>query len=146
MSDEQPDGQRSDPRPGVRLAAIAVFYAPSIVFAHYRSGPGAAFNSPEALAGMLAGAIGVGVVMAISSSNSGGAWDNAKKYIETGVHGGKGSETHKAAVVGDTVGDPMKDTSGPSLNILMKLMAIISLVFAPFIKVAHTWLIGALGF
>ena len=83
----------------------------------------------EALAGMLAGAIGVGVVMAISSSNSGGAWDNAKKYIETGVHGGKGSETHKAAVVGDTVGDPMKDTSGPSLNILMKLMAIISLVF-----------------
>ena len=99
----------------------------------------------EALAGMLAGAIGVGVVMAISSSNSGGAWDNAKKYIETGVHGGKGSETHKAAVVGDTVGDPMKDTSGPSLNILMKLMAIISLVFAPFIKVAHTWLMSALG-
>lgn len=100
----------------------------------------------EALAGLLAGAIGVGLVMAIASSNSGGAWDNAKKYIETGVHGGKGSETHKAAVVGDTVGDPMKDTSGPSLNILMKLMAILSLVFAPFIKIAHTWLVGALGF
>ena len=99
----------------------------------------------EALAGMLAGAIGVGLVMAISSSNSGGAWDNAKKYIETGVHGGKGSDPHKAAVVGDTVGDPMKDTSGPSLNILMKLMAILSLVFAPFIKVAHLWLVGSLG-
>ena len=91
----------------------------------------------EALAGMLAGALAVGIVQAISASNSGGAWDNAKKYIETGVHGGKGSETHKAAVVGDTVGDPMKDTSGPSLNILMKLMAIISLVFAPFIVSAH---------
>lgn len=70
--------------------------------------------------------------MALSSSNSGGAWDNAKKYIETGVHGGKGSDAHAAAVVGDTVGDPFKDTSGPSLNILMKLMAILSLVFAPF--------------
>ena len=99
----------------------------------------------EALAGMLAGAIAVALVMAISSSNSGGAWDNAKKYIETGIHGGKGSETHKAAVVGDTVGDPMKDTSGPSLNILMKLMAILSLVFAPFIKISHEWLLSILG-
>lgn len=95
----------------------------------------------EALAGMLAGALAVGIVQAISASNSGGAWDNAKKYIETGAHGGKGSDTHKAAVVGDTVGDPMKDTSGPSLNILMKLMAIISLVFAPFISWAHAQLI-----
>ena len=68
--------------------------------------------------------------MAISSSNTGGAWDNAKKYIEGGEMGGKGSEPHKAAVIGDTVGDPLKDTSGPSLNILIKLMAIISLVFA----------------
>jgi K(+)-stimulated pyrophosphate-energized sodium pump len=70
--------------------------------------------------------------MALASSNAGGAWDNAKKYIEGGQHGGKGSDAHKAAVVGDTVGDPFKDTSGPSLNILMKLMAILSLVFAPF--------------
>jgi K(+)-stimulated pyrophosphate-energized sodium pump len=100
----------------------------------------------EALAGMLAGALGVGIVQAISSSNSGGAWDNAKKYIEGGQFGGKGSEAHKAAVVGDTVGDPMKDTSGPSLNILMKLMAILSLVFAPFIMSAHHWLISILGF
>jgi K(+)-stimulated pyrophosphate-energized sodium pump len=72
------------------------------------------------------------VMQAISMANSGGAWDNAKKYIETGQMGGKGSDTHKAAVVGDTVGDPFKDTSGPALNILIKLMAIISLVFVPF--------------
>jgi K(+)-stimulated pyrophosphate-energized sodium pump len=70
--------------------------------------------------------------MALSASNSGGGWDNAKKYIESGQLGGKGSEAHKAAVVGDTVGDPFKDTSGPSINILMKLMAILSLVFASF--------------
>ena len=72
-----------------------------------------------------------GVLMAVFMSNSGGAWDNAKKYIEDGHHGGKGSEAHKAAVVGDTVGDPFKDTSGPSINILIKLMTIVSLVFAP---------------
>ncbi len=85
---------------------------------------------PQMLAGLLIGALITGVMLAVSMANSGGAWDNAKKYIETGVHGGKGSDTHKAAVVGDTVGDPFKDTSGPSLNILIKLMAIISLVFA----------------
>ncbi len=100
----------------------------------------------EALAGMLAGALGVGIVQAISSSNSGGAWDNAKKYIESGELGGKGSDAHKAAVVGDTVGDPMKDTSGPSLNILMKLMAILSLVFAPFIISAHQWILDLFRF
>ncbi len=99
----------------------------------------------EALAGLLAGSLITGVVMALASSNSGGGWDNAKKYIESGVHGGKGSDAHKAAVVGDTVGDPFKDTSGPSLNILMKLMAIISLVFAPFLQSAHAWLLGVLG-
>lgn len=87
---------------------------------------------PQALAGVLAGSLVTGLVMALSASNSGGGWDNAKKYIETGKLGGKGSEAHKAAVVGDTVGDPFKDTSGPSINILMKLMAILSLVFAPF--------------
>src|SRR5690606_689972 len=86
----------------------------------------------EAVAGLLAGSLISGLVMALSSSNSGGAWDNAKKYIETGKLGGKGSDAHTAAVVGDTVGDPFKDTSGPALNILMKLMAILSLVFAPF--------------
>ena len=77
-----------------------------------------------------------GVLLAIFMSNAGGAWDNAKKYIEEGNHGGKGSEAHKAAVVGDTVGDPFKDTSGPSINILIKLMTVVSLVFAPiFIKI-----------
>jgi K(+)-stimulated pyrophosphate-energized sodium pump len=86
----------------------------------------------EAVGGILAGSLVAGGVLAISSSNSGGAWDNAKKYIEAGNLGGKGSEEHKAAVVGDTVGDPLKDTSGPSLNILIKLSAILSLVFAPF--------------
>jgi K(+)-stimulated pyrophosphate-energized sodium pump len=85
------------------------------------------------LAGVLIGALVASVMFAISMANSGGSWDNAKKYIETGQHGGKGSDTHKAAVVGDTVGDPFKDTSGPALNILIKLMAIISLVFAPFV-------------
>lgn len=86
---------------------------------------------PEALGGMLAGALVTGVLMAIFMSNAGGAWDNAKKYVEEGHHGGKGTEAHAAAVVGDTVGDPFKDTSGPSINILIKLMTIVSLVFAP---------------
>ncbi|NCE97538.1 sodium-translocating pyrophosphatase [Emergencia sp. 1XD21-10] len=85
----------------------------------------------EALAGMLGGALSAGVLLAIMMSNAGGAWDNAKKYIEEGNYGGKGSEPHKAAVVGDTVGDPFKDTSGPSINILIKLMTIVSVVFAP---------------
>ena len=85
----------------------------------------------EALGGMLAGALSSGVLLAIMMSNAGGAWDNAKKYIEEGHFGGKGSDPHKAAVVGDTVGDPFKDTSGPSINILIKLMTIVAVVFAP---------------
>merc|ERR1712188_172926 len=95
------------------------------------------------LAGVLVGALISGVQLAISASNTGGAWDNAKKYLEAGrteharMLGGKGTEAHKAAVIGDTVGDPLKDTSGPSLNILIKLMAVESLVFAPFFA-AHT--------
>ena len=86
---------------------------------------------PVALGGMLAGATVSGVLVALMMANSGGAWDNAKKWIEQGNVGGKGSEPHKAAVVGDTVGDPFKDTSGPSMNILIKLMSVISLVLAP---------------
>jgi K(+)-stimulated pyrophosphate-energized sodium pump len=84
----------------------------------------------EALAGLLIGTTGSGFLLAVMMANAGGAWDNAKKYIEKGEYGGKGSDSHKAAVVGDTVGDPFKDTSGPSLNILIKLMSIVSLVFA----------------
>lgn len=87
----------------------------------------------EALGGFIGGAVATGVLVAILMANAGGAWDNAKKYIESGEHGGKGSFAHKAAVVGDTVGDPFKDTSGPSMNILIKLMTIVSLVFAPVI-------------
>lgn len=85
---------------------------------------------PEALGGMLAGALSAGVLLALMMANAGGAWDNAKKYIEGGAYGGKGSDTHKAAVVGDTVGDPFKDTSGPALNILIKLMSMVSVVLA----------------
>jgi K(+)-stimulated pyrophosphate-energized sodium pump len=92
---------------------------------------------PTALGGLLAGALLSGVVMAIFMANAGGAWDNAKKFIERGEYGGKGSDAHKAAVVGDTVGDPFKDTSGPSLNVLIKLMAIVSLVFIPVFASVH---------
>jgi K(+)-stimulated pyrophosphate-energized sodium pump len=87
--------------------------------------------------GMLAGATASGFLMAIFMSNSGGAWDNAKKYIEAGNHGGKGSDQHKAAVVGDTVGDPFKDTSGPSINILIKLLSMVSIVFAALVVNCH---------
>jgi K(+)-stimulated pyrophosphate-energized sodium pump len=94
--------------------------------------------------GLLAGGLSCGFVLAITLNNAGGAWDNAKKYIEKGAHGGKGSEAHKAAVVGDTVGDPCKDTSGPSLNILIKLMTMVSVVFSgvvvKFAPVISDWL------
>ncbi len=125
-------------------AALARMVAPAVLVLASPLVVGVLFGI-EALAGLLAGSLICGLVMALSSSNSGGAWDNAKKYIETGKHGGKGSDAHKAAVVGDTVGDPFKDTSGPSLNILMKLMAILSLVFVPFIKSAHAYILAALG-
>jgi K(+)-stimulated pyrophosphate-energized sodium pump len=91
------------------------------------------FLGPEALGGFLAGALATGVPLAVMMANSGGAWDNAKKLIEDGFLGGKGTPVHAAAVVGDTVGDPFKDTSGPSINILLKLMSIVSLVFGPVI-------------
>jgi len=95
------------------------------------------FLGVQALGGLLAGATVTGVLMALFMANAGGAWDNAKKYIEGGAHGGKGSDPHKAAVVGDTVGDPFKDTSGPSLNILIKLMSVVSLVLAPWFVSVH---------
>jgi K(+)-stimulated pyrophosphate-energized sodium pump len=95
---------------------------------------------PLALAGFLAGAIVTGIILAIAFANAGGSWDNAKKWIETGAYGGKGSEAHKASVVGDTVGDPMKDTSGPSLNIMIKLISIVALVLAPVFADFAGWL------
>jgi len=112
-------------------AALREMIAPGILIMGTPLVVGFLFGVP-AVAGILAGSLITGGVLAIASSNSGGAWDNAKKYVEAGNLGGKGSEVHKAAVVGDTVGDPLKDTSGPSLNILIKLSAILSLVFAPF--------------
>ena len=101
-----------------------------------------AILGPEALAGVLLGSLATGVPLALQMANAGGAWDNAKKWIEEGNLGGKGSDAHKAAVVGDTVGDPFKDTSGPSMNILLKLMTVVSLVFGPMILVLHQWLIS----
>ncbi|OGQ83829.1 MAG: sodium-translocating pyrophosphatase [Deltaproteobacteria bacterium RIFCSPLOWO2_12_FULL_57_22] len=100
----------------------------------------------ETLGGMLAGALVSGVPLALHLANAGGAWDNAKKYIEAGNLGGKGSEAHKAAVVGDTVGDPCKDTAAPAMNILLKLMAVVSLVFAPLIIAGHRFVLQSLGF
>jgi K(+)-stimulated pyrophosphate-energized sodium pump len=103
------------------------------------------------LGAMLLGVIITGLFVAVSMTAGGGAWDNAKKYIESGAYGGKGSDSHKAAVVGDTVGDPFKDTSGPSLNILIKLMSVVSLVLAPWFVEVHglnadgnslSWVIG----
>jgi len=91
----------------------------------------------EALGGALAGALVTGVPLAIQLANAGGAWDNAKKYIEAGNLGGKGTPVHAAAVIGDTVGDPFKDTAGPAMNILIKLMTVVSLVFAPLIVYLH---------
>jgi K(+)-stimulated pyrophosphate-energized sodium pump len=112
-------------------AAVREMVAPGILIMGAPLVTGFLFGI-QATAGLLAGSLVAGGVLAISSSNSGGAWDNAKKYIEAGNLGGKGTDVHKAAVVGDTVGDPLKDTSGPSLNILIKLSAILSLVFVPF--------------
>jgi K(+)-stimulated pyrophosphate-energized sodium pump len=88
------------------------------------------FIDVQALGGFLAGALITGFLLAIFMANAGGAWDNAKKFIEAGAYGGKGSEAHKAAVVGDTIGDPFKDTAGPAMNIVIKVMTIVSLIFA----------------
>jgi K(+)-stimulated pyrophosphate-energized sodium pump len=91
------------------------------------------FLGVSGLAGLLAGSLATAAVLALMMANSGGAWDNAKKWVEEGHLGGKGSDTHKAAVIGDTVGDPFKDTAGPSLNILIKLMSIVAVIFVPVI-------------
>jgi K(+)-stimulated pyrophosphate-energized sodium pump len=96
---------------------------------------------PEALGAFLGGAIFTGIIFALLMANAGGLWDNAKKYIESGFFGGKGSESHKASVVGDTVGDPFKDTAGPSLNTLITVMSLVSSLFAPVIAAVH--LIGS---
>ena len=105
-------------------SAIAVIAPFATLFAFWKSGK-------VALGGLLVGALIGGVLLAIFMANAGASWDNAKKYIEQGNFGGKGSEAHRASVVGDTVGDPLKDTAGPSINILIKLMVTVSLLFAP---------------
>ena len=105
---------------------------------------GLVFNVAGVL-GLLAGGLATGFVLAVMMANAGGAWDNAKKYIEGGEHGGKGSDNHNATVVGDTVGDPFKDTSGPSLNILIKLMSMVSVVFAGLIAKYGDVIGGLLG-
>jgi K(+)-stimulated pyrophosphate-energized sodium pump len=115
-------------------AAIRQMIAPGLLAVLTPVFFGLILRNPVMLAGVLAGVTSSGVLMALFMSNAGGAWDNAKKYIEGGNHGGKGSEAHHAAVVGDTVGDPFKDTAGPSLNILIKLMSVVSLVLAPLMK------------
>lgn len=110
-------------------AALRQMLLPGVLAIIIPVGMGLLFGK-EALAGVIAGAVGTGVLMAVMMANAGGAWDNAKKYIESGVYGGKGSFAHKAGVVGDTVGDPFKDTAGPAMNILIKLMTMVSLIFA----------------
>jgi K(+)-stimulated pyrophosphate-energized sodium pump len=114
-------------------AAIKRMIAPGLLAVFTPVFFGLVLKDPEMLGGVLAGVTVSGVTLAIFMANAGGSWDNAKKYIESGAHGGKGSDAHKAAVVGDTVGDPFKDTAGPSLNILIKLMSVVSLVIAPLI-------------
>ena len=115
-------------------AAIKRMIAPGLLAVFTPVFFGLVLKDPEMLGGVLAGVTVSGVTLAIFMANAGGSWDNAKKYIESGAHGGKGSDAHKAAVVGDTVGDPFKDTAGPSLNILIKLMSVVSLVIAPLIS------------
>jgi K(+)-stimulated pyrophosphate-energized sodium pump len=114
-----------------RMVLPAVLAVGTPVLVGFGFGP----NGAVALAGTLCGALLGCVLLALMMSNAGGAWDNAKKYVEEGHFGGKGSETHKACVVGDTVGDPLKDTSGPSMNILINVMAIVSLVIAPLLEI-----------
>ncbi len=126
------------------VGALREMLAPGVMIIFSPVVVGLAFGV-DVLAGFLAGAFASGIVLAVSMANSGGGWDNAKKLIEKGLHGGKGSAAHKAAVVGDTVGDPFKDTSGPSLNILVKLMAITSLVLVPLFLRVKPFLGGLIG-
>jgi K(+)-stimulated pyrophosphate-energized sodium pump len=120
--------------PGIIAVAVPVIIAVLTVLG--KDNDIAKYVGSETLVGVLLGSLVSAFMLAVMMANAGGAWDNAKKYIESGHYGGKGSDAHKAAVVGDTVGDPFKDTSGPSLNILIKLLAIVSLVIAPLIASA----------
>ena len=125
---EQPDHERA-----IRIStdgSLKEMIVPGVIAVAAPIVVGAVIGA-QALGGLLIGSIAAGSMLAIMMANAGGAWDNAKKYIEEGNYGGKNSEAHKAAVVGDTVGEPFKDTSGPSLNILLKLMAIVAVVFGP---------------
>lgn len=122
-------GLREMVKPGL-LATFAPITV-GLIFRYIGHTRGRPLLGAEALAGYLMFSTSTGILMALFLNNGGGAWDNAKKYVETGQHGGKGSEAHKASVTGDTVGDPFKDTAGPSIHILMKLVSTISLVLVP---------------
>jgi K(+)-stimulated pyrophosphate-energized sodium pump len=112
------------------LLAVGSPIAVGVIFKNFSNGPGDSVGAASVAAFLMVGTI-AGILMATMMNNGGGAWDNAKKYIETGAYGGKGSDAHKAAVVGDTVGDPFKDTAGPSIHVLIKLLSTITLVAAP---------------
>lgn len=122
-------GLREMVKPG--LLAVFSPITVGLIFRYIGHARGRPLLGAEALAGFLMFSTSTGILMALFLNNGGGAWDNAKKYVETGKHGGKGSEAHKASVTGDTVGDPFKDTAGPSIHILMKLVSTISLVLVP---------------
>jgi K(+)-stimulated pyrophosphate-energized sodium pump len=137
------EGVKPDPATCVTIAtgsALKKMVAPGLVAVLTPVAVGFLLGK-ETLGGMLLGATAMGAFLALFMANSGGAWDNAKKYIEEGHFGGKGSDNHKAAVVGDTVGDPFKDTSGPAMNILIKLMSVVSLVIAPILPTAGLFLL-----
>ena len=124
----------------VAIRALKTFWQSAIAYLVATLGTGVDLFEGDVIGGLLIGGLVSAIMLAVFMANSGGAWDNAKKYIESGEFGGKGSDTHKAAITGDTVGDPLKDTAGPAMDILIKLMSVISLILVPvLIKITPLW-------